>query len=96
MNQKTILHKHIVKPEVVSLPVFAHINQTGSKHVTYRHWSLQRVRPLEYHLAWKLLVLSHVFGIQQLNASSLNAMQSNRKSEVQDGGLQTGRISACR
>jgi hypothetical protein len=28
--------------------------------------------------------------VQQLNASSLIAVRSNRKSEVEDGGLQTG------
>ena len=39
-----------------------------------------------------------VSGVQQLNASSLNAVRPNRKSEAEDSGLQTGStyISACR
>jgi hypothetical protein len=32
--------------------------------------------------------LPHVFGVQQLNGSSLDAVQSNRKYEIQHGGHQ--------
>jgi hypothetical protein len=52
----------------------------------------------EDEIGAKFQPLPHVFGVQQLNADSLNVMQPNRKSASQDVSHQTGStyISACR
>src|SRR5664279_960352 len=41
---------------------------------------------------------THVFGVQELNDDNPNTTRCNRKSEIQDGGRQTGctYYSACR
>jgi len=72
---------------------------TGSQKAKMAASKLEiRISRLVDMIATKFQRLPHVFGCKESNSTIGNTVRRNRKSEIQDGGLQSGNtyISTCR